>query len=487
MIPITNRLAGLLACLLCWQPAAFGQANTDNSTAERQHLAATQQLPLLEQWLSQGPFRQQYLTPGRYHLQILLTDIRRNSQGVSVTHHQYRPDAEYFYPASTVKLPVAVLALEYLTKARIAADSTMLTDAAWPGDTPRPAQPAKVEPPDAADGPPSNPVVTDSVTGLPSVAEDVRRILLLSDNDAYNRLYELLGPAYINQRLRELKLGPVQIRHRLERFLTIEQNHQLPPVTILNKHGDPQLTLPARHDALTPLRQATPIGTAHWRDGQRIEGPLDFASRNQWTLQSMHRLTLMLSAAISTSSTKPLQLSATDLRLLDYYRQMTPAQLVAADQRWRPLPHTTRQNRPATANLNPNQPTLPDRSWLQNALADSPATVKFLYYGAAGELDPDIVVRNKVGDAYGFYLDTAWFCDTLSGREFVLSALIYANSDGELGDSRYDDKTLALPYLRWLGRQAIAHARHQAKLTPSSAEAMAYCRDAATLVQTKPM
>lgn len=474
MFAVTNRLAALLACLLCWQPAASGQINAGSATNNSQRLAATEQLPLLAQWLAQGPFRQQYLEPERYHLQILLTDIERNSQGVSLTHHQYRPDAEYFYPASTVKLPVAVLALEYLTKARIAADSPMFTGAAWPGDTPRPAQPIMVGQPVS--------FVTKAVVAQPSVAEDVRRILLLSDNDAYNRLYELLGPAYINQRLQELQLGPVQIRHRLERFLTIEQNHQLPPVTILNRHGHPLLTLPARRDALTPLRPTTPIGTAHWRDNQRIASPLDFASRNQWTLQSMHQLTLMLSAAISSSGTAPLQLSATDQRLLDYYRQITPAQLVAADRHWQngqaDMPSAQRQQ---------SQLPQPDRSWLQNALAEGPTTVKFLYYGATGELDPSIVVRNKVGDAYGFYLDTAWFCDTVSGREFVLSALIYANSDGELGDSRYDDKTLAMPYLQWLGQTAVAHARQQAILTPSSVEAIAHCRNAASLITSRPM
>lgn len=465
-------------CGLLLLSCAAAQAVAANVTADQSVASSTQ--PLLEQWLAQGPFLQQYLQPQTYHLQILLTDIKRDSRGVSLIHHQYRPDAEYFYPASTVKLPVAVLALEFLRRQGIDANSPMLTAPAWPGDTPRDAQHDNTLRNTPDKGP----------AAYPSVAEDVRRILLLSDNDAYNRLYELLGPAYINQRLAKLRLTPVQIRHRLERFLTVEKNHRLPAVTFFTRQGQPQLRIPARQDPLTPLRPATPLGTSHWRDGQRIASPLDFASRNQWTLQSMHRLTLLLSSAIPSGANPALQLSATDRRLLDYYRQITPAQLVAADQRWRKRHHTNGQSTNGQSRVAPaplNQPTHSDRSWLQNALAESPATVKFLYYGAAGELDPDVVIRNKVGDAYGFYLDTAWFCDTVSGREFVLSALIYANSDGELGDSRYDDKTLALPYLRWLGRQAVTHARHQAELTPSSAEAIAYCRDAATLTDAEPM
>ena len=52
--------------------------------------------------------------PNEYHLQIIYTQVDRNpDQLPSFTTHYYHFDPEkYFYPASTVKFPAVVLALE---------------------------------------------------------------------------------------------------------------------------------------------------------------------------------------------------------------------------------------------------------------------------------------------------------------------------------------------------------------------------------------
>jgi len=38
---------------------------------------------------------------------------------------------------------------------------------------------------------------------LPSIAQYIKKIFLVSDNDAFNRLYEFLGQHYLNERLWE--------------------------------------------------------------------------------------------------------------------------------------------------------------------------------------------------------------------------------------------------------------------------------------------
>jgi beta-lactamase class A len=111
-------------------------------------------------------------------LQIIFTQIDRNEKNEpNFNHHFYNVSDQYFYPASTVKFPTAVLALEKLNNLKIAgvnANTTMLTDSAWSGQTP---------------------VTTDATAqnGLPSIAQYVKKIMLVSDNDAYNRLYEFIG------------------------------------------------------------------------------------------------------------------------------------------------------------------------------------------------------------------------------------------------------------------------------------------------------
>lgn len=414
--------------------------------------------PLLTQWLQGGPYAALMADPAAYHLQILLTEIKRGNP-TWLTHHRYRPDAEYFYPASTVKLPVAALALEYLQQRGISPDHQMTRAAAWPTDIGRDQQ---------------------HYQGVPSVAEDVRRILLVSDNDSYNRLYELLGPAYINQRLQALGYAPVQIRHRLERFLAVTQNHQLPAIRFHDARQQLVLALPPRQDPLTPLRPATPVGSAHWRDGQLITEPLDFASRNQWTLAAMHQLTLQLADAKAGGPV----LGQAARRLLDYYRQVLPHQLLSATRVAEPQPDLPNAAPACSGQACPHKTaTVPaDAAYLQAFAQQSDTAFKFLYYGGHGSADPSLVIRNKVGDAYGFYLDTAWFCDRQTGAEFVLSAVIYANSDRVLGDSRYDDKTLAMPYLAWLGQQAVSHFRREAAQQAPRPAAVRYCQNAQQLL-----
>jgi hypothetical protein len=52
----------------------------------------------------------------KYQVQILYTQIDRNEHGnpLFTTYSFNVDDSRYFYPASTVKLPIALLALEWL-------------------------------------------------------------------------------------------------------------------------------------------------------------------------------------------------------------------------------------------------------------------------------------------------------------------------------------------------------------------------------------
>ena len=141
--------------------------------------------------------------PGAYRLQILYTRIRRDAAGRphfrSVGHH-LRP-RQYFYPASTVKLAGAALALQKLRDLSaqhpgLGPDAPMLTDSAFAGQSRVRRDPS-------------------SVGGRPTVGHYVRKALLVSDNDAFNRLYELVGPEALNRELARLGLRRSRLLHRL--------------------------------------------------------------------------------------------------------------------------------------------------------------------------------------------------------------------------------------------------------------------------------
>jgi hypothetical protein len=60
-------------------------------------------------------------------------------------------------------------------------------------------------------------------------------------------------------------------------------------------------------------------------------------------------------------------------------------------------------------------------------------------------------IFNKVGDAYGFLLDNAYFVDFKQGVEFMLTATIYCNEDEIFNDDKYDYDSVGFPFYKHLG------------------------------------
>ena len=57
-----------------------------------------------------------------------------------------------------------------------------------------------------------------------------------------------------------------------------------------------------------------------------------------------------------------------------------------------------------------------------------------------------------MGNAYGFLVDAAYIVDFRNNIEFLLSAVIYCNSDGIFNDDNYDYEKTGLPFMKNLGR-----------------------------------
>lgn len=426
--------ARLLLTGLCGFLLVSGCQNQQPATSTA---AASTNSSLLTTWLAlsaeamQRPELARH--PEHFRLQLLLTEIRHGPDGqIVLTEHQYRSDAEYLYPASTVKLAIAALALEYLQQFSafgVTADSVMQTEPLLAGDL-------WVNRDESA------------ASGAPSVRHYVKKILLISDNDAYNRLYELLGQQHINARLAELGFNHAQILHRLERPLSAADNRATNAIGFYTPDGHLLYRQPARVAPVMAARPYTPVGNDYQKDGVLAGQPLDFSQKNRWSLSDMHRLTRLIMLPDSVPATARLRLSPANLQFLQQQMAQTPPE--SQDPRYDPALY-----------------------W--------PAYVKFLLYGAAKDvqLDPRVHIHNKVGDAYGFLLDSAYVKDDCSGAEFLLSAGLYVNQDGVLNDDHYDYDSIGLPLLKRLGEHALAHARveTQAKgqclpaISPTSAAA----------------
>jgi hypothetical protein len=78
---------------------------------------------------------------------------------------------------------------------------------------------------------------------------------------------------------------------------------------------------------------------------------------------------------------------------------------------------------------------------------------KFLYYGSEKcNVNPNILIYNKVGDAYGFLIDVAYITNKSKGVEFMLSAAISCNTDGIYNDDKYEYETIGFPFMRDIGK-----------------------------------
>lgn len=347
--------------------------------------------------------------PERHRIQIIYTQIDRDAANVpSFTSYSYRLDRdEYFYPASTVKLPTAALALEKinrLDRRGLTRDTIMLTGS-------------------AADYQTEATVDESSSTGLPSIAQYVRKILLVSDNDAFNRLYEFIGQDELNQAMRAKGFSGTRIVHRLEVVLDPEQNRWTNPVRFLEAGAVVYQQPDTRADVdwLSPVPQL--LGVAEVVGDELLERPKDFAEKNEYPLQDLHDTVVALMFPDSVPEQRRFSLTDDDYRFLRRYMSMYPGESGIG------------------AYADPFN--YPD------------GYVKFLMYGGSESDIPDSIrVFNKVGDAYGFLTDAAYIVDFERGVEFILAATIYTNDNQTFNDNQYEYDEIGLPFLRDLG-QAI--------------------------------
>jgi hypothetical protein len=94
--------------------------------------------------------------------------------------------------------------------------------------------------------------------------------------------------------------------------------------------------------------------------------------------------------------------------------------------------------------------------------------VKMIYYGTdRSNPDPNIRTFNKTGTAYGYLIESAYFADYSNNIEFLVSAVIYCNSDGVFNDNKYDYALVGYPFFKQLGRAIYDHElKRQRKVPP---------------------
>jgi len=371
--------------------------------------------------LKSEKFKQITENPLKYRVQILYTQINRDKNNKpKLKTYAYRTNsAEYFYPASTVKLAASVLALEKINALKLDKNWFMYTLKSREGQ---------------------QEITQDlsSENGKPSVAHYIKKILLVSDNESYNRLYEFLGQKDFNQSMKSKGFKGVRFTHRLQVPLTPLENQLTNPIEFVDSMGRIKYFQEAAFNH-RPIMSKKPIllGQGFMNSQGQIEyTPYDFTLKNAFPLAAQHEFLKRLMLPEAFPKRKQFTLTQEDYSFLYQYMSQYPTET--------------------------RYPT-----YLQDSTYH-PTYCKFIYYGSDKNepLNKNLRIFNKVGDAYGFLLDNAYVVDFENQIEFMVSAVILCNEDEIFNDDIYEYDRIGFPFLKQLGREIHGYEMKRPKKYP---------------------
>ena len=344
--------------------------------------------------------------PDIYRYQIIYTQINRDKKNVpSFTNYYYNYDSlRYFNPASTVKMPLAFLSLEKLNELKqsgVNMFTPMQFDSGYSRQTI---------------------LYKDSTAenGLPSIAQFIRKAFLVSDNDAYNRMYEFAGQQAINRRMHEMGYPDFRITRRFMR-MNADENRHTNPIRFIKPDGSLIYLQPMAFNTDSfDFSHINKMGRAYMNSQDSlINMPIDFTTANNLTVYHLQQLLQSVMFPNSVPENRRFHLTKADYDFLYRYLSQYPSET--------------------------DHPKY-DTSLYYDSY------VKFFFKQGSHDIPNYIRVFNKVGWAYGCLTDVSYVVDFKNKVEFMLTATIYVNSDGVMNDNKYDYDNIGYPFLYRLGQ-----------------------------------
>jgi len=343
----------------------------------------------------------------KFRIQIIYSRISKDSKGeIVLTHYSFNENENnYFYPASLVKLPLSIFAIEKMNGLKsigVSLESKLSIDSNYTCQK----------------------AVTEDILSnnhIPSIKNYITKALIVSDNESYNRLFEFVSPEYCYERLNQIGFTNGRIISRFSSCDSTENRHTN-SFKFYNDSNELIYSQPPAYFSkkITPPFSNMKIGNAHYSKGKTINSPKDFSKSNCFPLKYMHDLLIEL---IYPS------LNSMEFSITESDREYLLKGLSSSPQESEIIPIVT----------NP---------------AYNEFMTNYLYYGAQKNVvrNPNLKVYNVVGQSYGFLSDISYFQDTQNNVEFFLSAVIYTNSSEVVGNGGYQYETVGFPFLQELGK-----------------------------------
>ena len=335
-----------------------------------------------------------------YEIQILLTKIDQYNSKVDFQEYKYQlDDNKYFYPASTIKLPIVVLTLKKINELRSKGSEITLK--------------SKITLNYKDDY--SELVIRDSITSFQNLIADV---FLVSDNSASNILIDFVGYNYFNHEMENAGFDKTYLNHKFNPDPYVNSTWQISDLdnNIISSINDNQKIIKA-DEKTNGLEK----GERRYFKGEILDESLNFSEKNRSSITDMHNLIKYIFYPEIFDSTNTFNLNVEDYDFLRYWMSRFTYEDIG-------------------------EKFIGDEKFFETYN-------KFFIHGDEQSVSNEqIRVYNKIGQAYGTSIDNGLIKNYQDNIEFILTATIYTNKNKVINDNLYEYDDIAIPFLAKLSR-----------------------------------
>lgn len=232
-----------------------------------------------------------YKNQEKFEVQIILTELKKRKNGFTIHKKKFNVDKKnYFYPASSIKLPIALLTIEKINEnPNLNINSEFLIE----GDS----------------------IIT-------TFKKEITDLFIISSNESYNRLFEFLGQDYINKKLKQKGFKDFSISHRLSTDKS--DNLKTKEINFYRNGEINQIQKSINNKPLTKLNlKNLNKGVGFTLDNELQNKSMDFSRKNYFSIEELNNILICLFFP-EVSKNKKFNLSKSQNLLIQKLMSSTP-------------------------------------------------------------------------------------------------------------------------------------------------------------------
>ena len=232
-----------------------------------------------------------YKNQEKFEVQIILTELKKRKNGFTIHKKKFNVDKKnYFYPASSIKLPIALLTIEKINENP---NLNINSEFSIEGDS----------------------IIT-------TFKKEITDLFIISSNESYNRLFEFLGQDYINKKLKQKGFKDFSISHRLS---TKESDNLKTKEINFYRNGEiNQIQKSINNKPLTKLNlKNLNKGVGFILDNELQNKSMDFSRKNYFSIEELNNILIFLFFP-EISKNKKFNLSKSQNLLIQKLMSSTP-------------------------------------------------------------------------------------------------------------------------------------------------------------------